>query len=210
MFDFGGADADGHGTERAVRGSVRIAAHDRHARLRQTQHRRERVHHALIGVSQRAQTYAEILAVLFERAQLQCGNLIRIRAVDVGSRSVVIFRCDQLVKVTRLASGQSQAFECLRTGDFVHEHQINVQQVGSPITTPAYQMIGPDLLGQCRSHCGTSSSFLTFSSRVLPTRIIRATSLWCLSLVRMCLCRYMRYLHATHVSCMRRVHVNSR
>ena len=68
MFDFGGADADGHGTERAVRGSVRIAAHDRHARLRQSQYRRERVHHALIGVSQRAQTYAEILAVLFKRA----------------------------------------------------------------------------------------------------------------------------------------------
>ena len=68
MFDFGGADADGHGTERAVRGGVRVTAHDRHARLRQAQHRRERVHHALIGVSQRAQTYAEILAVLFERA----------------------------------------------------------------------------------------------------------------------------------------------
>jgi len=68
MLDFRGADADGHGAERAVRGGVRIAAHDRHARLRQAQHRRERVHHALIGVSQRAQTYAEILAVLFERA----------------------------------------------------------------------------------------------------------------------------------------------
>ena len=84
MLDFGGADADGHGAKRAVRGGVRIATHNRHARLRQAQHRRERVHHTLIGVSQRAQTYAEILAVLFERAQLQRGDLIRIRAVDVA------------------------------------------------------------------------------------------------------------------------------
>ncbi len=54
--------------ERAVRGGVRVTAHDGHARLGQAQHRGERVDDALIGVAQRAQAHAELLAVLLERA----------------------------------------------------------------------------------------------------------------------------------------------
>ena len=84
--------------------------------------------------------------------------------------------------------------ERLRAGHFVHEHQVDVQQVGSPIATLAYQMIGPDLLGQCRSHCGTSSDFfltnflaaiaLPHSSCYKPMGLKRA---------RGPSCRYMRY-----------------
>ena len=194
VLHFGGADADGHSAERAVGGGVRVAAHDGHARLGQTQHRSERVDHALVSVAERAQTHAEILAVLFQRAQLERRSLVRIRTVDVDGRRVVVFRGNQLVDVTWLASCQTQTFERLRAGHFVHEHQVDVQQVGSPIATLAYQMIGPDLLGQCRSHCGTSSDFfltnflaaiaLPHSSCYKPMGLKRA---------RGPSCRYMRY-----------------
>ncbi len=159
MLDLGSTDADGHRAERAVGGGVRITAHDGHARLRESQHRGERVHDALVGIAERAQTHAEILAVLLQRAQLQRGRGVRVRTVDVDRRRVVVFRGDQLVDVTRLAAGQTQALERLRAGDLMHQHQVDVQQIRSPVATLAHQMIGPDLLGQCRSHCGTSSDF---------------------------------------------------
>ena len=105
VLDLGGADAERERAERAVRGRVGVAAHDGHARLGQAQNRGERVDDALIGVAQRVQPHAELLAVLFQRAQLQGGCLVRVRAVDVDRRRVVILCGDQLIDVTRLAPG---------------------------------------------------------------------------------------------------------
>ena len=107
VLDLGGADAERERAERAVRGRVGVAAHDGHARLGQAQNRGERVDDALISVAQRVQAHAELLAVLFQRAQLQGGCLVRVRAVDVDRRRVVILCGDQLIDVTRLAPGQT-------------------------------------------------------------------------------------------------------
>ena len=159
VLDLGSADAKRHRTERTVRGGVRIAAHDGHARLRKAQYRSERMHHALIRIAERTQANTELLAVLLQRAQLQRGGFVRIRAIDVNRGGVVVLRGDQLIDMTRLATSQTQALERLRTGDLMHEHQVDVQQVGSPIATFAHQMIGPDFLGQCRSHTGPPRIF---------------------------------------------------
>ena len=152
MFDLGGADAEGQCAERAMGGGVRVAAHDGHARLGEAQHRGEGVHDALVGVAQRVQAHAEFLAVLLERGQLQRAGLVGVRLIDVDGRGVVVLGGNELVNVARLASGQSQAFERLRARDFVHKHQVDVQQIGCAVGALAYQMIGPDLFGQCRSH----------------------------------------------------------
>ncbi len=52
VLDLGGADAEGQRAEGAVGGGVRVAAHDRHARLGQAQLRADHVHDALIGTAQ--------------------------------------------------------------------------------------------------------------------------------------------------------------
>ena len=138
---------------------MRITAHDGHARLGQAQNRGERVDDALISVAQRVQAHAELLAVLLQSRQLQCARLVRVRAIDINGRRVVILGGDELIHVTRLAAGQAQALKRLRTGDLMHEHQIDVQQIRSSVAALAHQMIGPDLLGQCRSHSDSSKKY---------------------------------------------------
>ena len=49
VLDFAGADAEGQRAERAVRGSVAVAADDRLARLRDSQFRADDVHDALVA-----------------------------------------------------------------------------------------------------------------------------------------------------------------
>ena len=98
------------------------------------------------------QAYAEFLAVLLERGQLQRAGLVGVRLIDVDGRGVVVLGGNELVNVTRLASRQPQTLERLRACDFVHKHQVDVQQIGRSVIALAYQMIGPDLFGQCRSH----------------------------------------------------------
>ena len=111
MFDFGSADAERQRAERAVRRRMRITAHDGHARLGQAQNRGERVDDALIGVAQRVQAHAELLAVLLQSRQLQRARLIRVRAIDINGRRVVILGGNELIHVTRLAAGQAQALK---------------------------------------------------------------------------------------------------
>ena len=159
VFDFGSADAERQRAERAVRRRMRITAHDGHARLGQAQNRGERVDDALIGVAQRVQAHAELLAVLLQSRQLQRARLIRVRAIDINGRRVVILGGNELIHVTRLAAGQAQALKRLRAGDLMHEHQIDVQQIRGSVAALAHQMIGPDLLGQCRSHSDSSKKF---------------------------------------------------
>ena len=71
VLDLRRADAERQGTERAMRGRMGITAHDGHARLCKTQLRAHLMHDALVGVAQRMQAHAELLAVLLEGAQLQ-------------------------------------------------------------------------------------------------------------------------------------------
>ena len=163
VFDLGGADAEREGTERAMRGSVGIAAHDGHARLSEAQNRGESVHDALVGITERVQTDAEFLAVLLQRAQLKRGSLVGVRTVDVDGRRVVVFRRNQQIRVTRLATRETKPFERLRAGDLMHQHQVDVDQIRRAVFALPYEMVSPYLFGQCGSHAVSFGGISTFS-----------------------------------------------
>ena len=168
MLDFRRAYAERERAERAVRGGVRIAAHNRHAGLRETEHGRERVHDALVRVAERVQAHAEFAAVLLERRQLRGARLVRVRLVYVDRGRVVVFGGDELVEVPRCATGQAEPLKRLRTGHFVHQHEVDIQQVGSAVAALAHQMIGPNLFGQCHSHKPVPPSVVACAGRALP------------------------------------------
>ena len=67
VLDLAGADAEGERAEGAVGGGVRVAADDRHARLRDAQLRPDHVHDPLAGGADRVERDAELLAVALER-----------------------------------------------------------------------------------------------------------------------------------------------
>ncbi len=79
-----GADAEGDGAERAVRGGVAVATGDGHAGLGQTLLRRDDVHHALLARARLKQADTELTAVLVDGDH----HLFR-QAVGVGTRLVL-------------------------------------------------------------------------------------------------------------------------
>ena len=91
VLDLTGADAERERAERAVRRRVRVAADDRHARLRDTQLRADDVHDALLDVAHRVELDAELGAVAAQRLDLGAADRIGDRLVDVGRRHVVVF-----------------------------------------------------------------------------------------------------------------------
>ncbi len=131
VLDLGGADAEGQRAERTVRAGVRIAAHHRHPGQRRALLRADHVDDALALVEEREVRGGAALAdVRVERDDL----LTRDRVVDaieplvpVGGRRVVVGGRDDRRHPPRLASGQSQTFERLRTRDFVHQVTVDVQ-----------------------------------------------------------------------------------
>ena len=70
VLDLARADADGQRAERAVRGRVAVAAHDRHPRLREPLLGTDHVHDALARLAHRVQPDAELLAVVREHLHL--------------------------------------------------------------------------------------------------------------------------------------------
>ena len=74
VLDLAGADAERDGAERAVRGRVGVAAHDRHARLGEAELRADDVHDALVEVAHRVDPDAELLGVAAQRLDLQCAR----------------------------------------------------------------------------------------------------------------------------------------
>ena len=76
VLDLAGADAEGERPERAVRGRVRVAADDRHARLGDPELRADDVHDALLGVAHRVEPDAELGAVLAQLVDLRAADLV--------------------------------------------------------------------------------------------------------------------------------------
>ena len=126
------------------------------------------MHDALVRVAERVQAHAEFAAVLLERRQLRGARLVRVRLVYVDRGRVVVFGGDELVEVPRCATGQAEPLKRLRTGHFVHQHEVDIQQVGSAVAALAHQMIGPNLFGQCHSHKPVPPSVVSCAGRALP------------------------------------------
>ncbi len=61
-----------------MRGGVRVAAHDRHARLRQAELGADHVHDAVAAVAERVEAHAELGAVAVERLELGLAELVRL------------------------------------------------------------------------------------------------------------------------------------
>ena len=95
VADLRGADAEGDGAERAVRGRVAVAARDRHARLRQPELRADDVDDALLVAIGRLKTDAEVAAVAFERRGHFLGHDVEERALLRTRRHDVIDRGDR-------------------------------------------------------------------------------------------------------------------
>ena len=144
VLDLARADAERERAERAVRGGVRVAADDRHARLGDAQLGADHVHDPLAVGAERVDRHAELLAVALERLHLHARELVLDARGDrraVGRR-VVVGRRERAVGPADLAAGEPQAVERLRARDLVHEVQVDVEQAGR-------HLVGlPDLVEQ--------------------------------------------------------------
>ena len=86
VLDLARADAERERAERAVRRGVAVAAHDRHARLREPLLGPDHVHDALAGIAHRVAADAELLAVA-ARAPRSASPRSGRRAAGRGRRS---------------------------------------------------------------------------------------------------------------------------
>ena len=129
VFDFGGADAEAQGPQRAIGRGVAVSAEDDHAGTDHAQFRRDDMFYALktvVGVEQRD---AVAVAILLQVRGLQC----RIRLLDdadrhgVGRNDVVDHRY-VLAGLQDCAAGFRQPGEGLRAGVLVHDVQVGVKQ----------------------------------------------------------------------------------
>ncbi|GAB3984464.1 hypothetical protein GCM10029978_094220 [Actinoallomurus acanthiterrae] len=160
VLDLARADAERQRPERSVRGGVRVAADDRHARLGQAQLRADDVHDALTGVAHRVQADAELRAVLAQRLDLGARHRVGDRLEDVGGRDVVVLGGDRQVRAPDRTVRHAQAVEGLRAGDLVDEVEIDVEDVRLALGAP-YDVRVVNLVRQCSAHHSTSSGSLT-------------------------------------------------
>ncbi len=172
VLDLGRADAEGDRAERTVGRGVRVAAHDRHARLRQAELRADDVDDALLDVAERVEAYAEVGAVLAQRLDLRAGDRVGDRLVPVDRRDVVVLGREGEVGAADRAVGEAQAVEGLRRGHLVEEVEVDEEEVGLSGCAPDDVLV-PDLLGQGLAHgansfdcasCGASTLHLASHS----------------------------------------------
>ena len=128
MFDFAGPQPQSERAEGAVRRRMRITAHDHHSRLRRAKLGGDHVYDALIRRREIEQLDPEFLRVGAERVELARGDGIVDGQGAIAGRDIVIDRGQRALRAPHRAAGRSQARECLRRGDFMHEVQVHVQQ----------------------------------------------------------------------------------
>ena len=148
VLDLAGADAERERTERAVRRRVRVAAHDRHARLGDAELGADHVDDALVFGAEGVDRNPELLAVAFKCLHLDAAELVLDPRGDgraVG-RHVVVRGGERAVGTTDGPMRQAKAIERLRTRHLVHEMQVDVQQAGRDLVS------APDLVEQALRH----------------------------------------------------------
>ncbi len=172
MLDLGGANAEGESTECAVGGGVGVAADDRHAWLGDAQLRADDVDDALIDVTERVQSDAEVLRILTQCLDLLPRGRVGDRLEDVERRGVVILSRQCQIRTAHLTPSKPEALKCLRARDLVHEMQIDVEQVRFTFCC-TYDVRVPDFLAQGFPHSHTFQSRHVL--RTMPTLPARET-----------------------------------
>ncbi len=126
VFDFAGADAEGQGTERAVRRGVAVAADDGLARLGNAQLRADDVHDALVFAVHVEQAYASFAAIFFEGVELQLGVLVEDGQGAVGGRNGMVHHGESEIGAADLAAFDAKSREGLRGSAFVNEVAVDI------------------------------------------------------------------------------------
>ncbi len=143
------ADRKRKRAQRAMRGRVRVAAHDRQPGLREAHLGPDHVDDPLAPRSGCVELDPELRAVLSQRLQLEPCELVGHRSVR--RRHAVVHRRDGQLWSSHIAPGQSQSLERLRRRDLVHEMQVDVEQSGLARLLP-HDVGIPDLLEQRPRH----------------------------------------------------------
>ena len=107
---------------------MRIAADDRHSRLRQALFRPENMNDPLFDGIQIIEFNAEFLTIFAKRFDLLCRNRIFEWKVPVFRRNGMIDSCKSEVRASDLSIFEPQPFKRLRRSDFVDQVQIDVQK----------------------------------------------------------------------------------
>jgi hypothetical protein len=147
VLHFAGADAEGQGAERAVRGRVAVTADDGLARLREAALGTDHVHDAVLEVAEAVQRDAELRAVGGEHVELRRGLRVDdLQLLRVGRRAVV-HGGERVLGAARLEAALAQARERLRRGHLVDEVQVDVEDGGAALFFGDHVLF-PDLLEQ--------------------------------------------------------------
>jgi hypothetical protein len=110
-------------------------------------------------VAHRVQPDPELRTVLAKRLDLGPGHGIRDRQLDALRGHVVILGGDGEIRPAHRARGHPQPVERLRAGHFVHQMQIDVQQVGFGAAAWPHHVRLPHLLSECVPHLVSPSTF---------------------------------------------------
>ena len=139
VLDLGGADPERERAEGAVGGRVAVAADDRHPRLGDPELGADHVDDALALGAQRVDRDLELLAVLFQRLDLDPRQLVGDHPRDGGAVGghVVVGGRERLVGPAHAPALEPQAVEGLRRGHLVDEVEVDVDQaVGDLVAVP--------------------------------------------------------------------------
>src|ERR1019366_5062620 len=129
VLDFAGADAEGECAECSVRGGVRVAADDGHARLGDAQLGTDDVHDSLVARVYIVEFNSEFGAVLAQGFDLRGRDLVDdVEPAFEGCGNVVVHGCDAAIGAAHLAVGEPEAFKCLGRSDLVQQLQVDVDQ----------------------------------------------------------------------------------
>ena len=143
VLDLRRPDAERERAERAVRGGVRVAAHDHQTRLRVALLGTDHVHDALARRAHREERDAELRGVRGQRVHLALRD--RVGDGTDRRRNVVIHGRDGEVRAADGAAVQTQSVERLRAGDLVHQVQVHIEEVGLAVGSMD-DVAFPDLL----------------------------------------------------------------
>jgi hypothetical protein len=107
---------------------MRVAAHDGHARLGDTQLGADDVDDPLVLVTAREQRDAELVAVLLQRLELTARDRVLHRRRDRVGRDVVVGRGERAVGTTHRTVVEAKTVEGLGARHLVDQVQVNVDE----------------------------------------------------------------------------------
>ena len=130
VFDFAGADAERQRAERAVRGSVAIAADNGLAGLGDAEFRADDVDDALILAVHVEEAHAGLAAVFFEGIELELGVVIEDGQGTVGGGDGMVHYGEREIRAADFAAFGAEASESLGRGALVDEVAVNIDDGG--------------------------------------------------------------------------------